>query len=86
MITPGIGAMLYFTPINDYLYVYQGNPLAAIVACVRDDGLLNIAVFDANGGMSNRQGVALQQPGTPPPLVSYCSFTATETVQQEAGP
>lgn len=63
MIKPSIGRVVWFTPSSntgssDFA---PGAPLAAIVAHVHSDQLVNLAVFDANGVAHSRTSVTLLQ-------------------------
>ena len=52
-----------------------GGPLAAIVAHVFNDALVNLAVFDSNGQPHSRTSVPLVQEGEDKPEHGYfCSW------------
>lgn len=68
MIKPTIGRVVWFHPakgVSDGGFVYHGNdePLAAIIAHVWNDSMVNLAVFDSNGTSHNRTSVKLFQDG-----------------------
>jgi hypothetical protein len=67
-IKPTPGRIVWFAqnfesdPTHNYNNLgYTGDPLAAIVAKVNDDGTLNLSVCDANGQWHPRLGVVLLQ-------------------------
>lgn len=80
MIKPTVGRVLWFTPSvawateNAIAYGVVGEPLAAIVAHVINDGCVNLSVFDQNGKQFNVTSVPLFD--EVPELVGY-SFYAT---------
>jgi hypothetical protein len=64
VISPTPGRVVWFKPApHDGIGTLNGQPLAAIVAGVHDDRLVNLAVFDAYGNSQQRSGVTLVQPG-----------------------
>ena len=67
-IVPTVGRVVGFTPsrlTGDYGFAHidSRKPLAAIVAHVFNDGLVNLAVFDSNGQPHSRTSVPLVQEG-----------------------
>jgi hypothetical protein len=73
MIQPTIGRVVWFTPSSnsgseDFA---PGAPLAAIVAHVHGDRMVNLAVFDANGVAHSRTSVTLLQDDDTPPEGGY---------------
>jgi hypothetical protein len=69
-ITPTPGRVIWYIPGNDDgIARIKGQPLAAIVAAVNDNGSVNLAVFDARGVSQPRANVYIAQadgsvPGT----------------------
>lgn len=63
MIKPTVGRIVWYTPSqNDKERIaYNDQPLAAIVVYVHQDGLVKLAVFDANGDHHTRGFVPLLQ-------------------------
>lgn len=62
MIKSTVGRVVWYYPAKtDGLVCYDGQPLAAIVAHVHSDTMVNLAVFDANGDPHNRTSVQLVQ-------------------------
>lgn len=63
IITPTPGRVVWFYPAeHDGIGRLGGQPLAAIVAGVHNDRLVNLAVFDAYGNTQQRSNVPLVQP------------------------
>lgn len=63
VIIPTPGRVVWFYPAPyDGIGRMRADPLAAIVAGVHDDRLVNLAVFDAYGGTQQRTQVRLVQP------------------------
>lgn len=62
MIPPTVGRMVWFTPskIDDDRHDLT-QPLAAIIASVWSDRMINIAYFDQDGVSGNETSVALLQ-------------------------
>lgn len=77
MIKPTIGRIVWYNEA-DYNRVLQIDPkqsLAAIVAYVHSDTMVNLAVFDAVGGIHARTSVMLCQPNTDPGgASSWCEW------------
>jgi hypothetical protein len=79
-IVPTVGRVVLFTPSRltgdgRFAYIDGRKPLAAIVAHVFNDGLVNLAVFDSNGMSHSRTSVPLVQEGEAKPEHGYfCSW------------
>jgi hypothetical protein len=78
-IPPTIGRVVLYTPANnvsDSVFAsHGGQKHAAIVAYVWSDFLVNLAVFDHNGGLHARTSVPLIQPHEPKPEDGgFCSW------------
>ncbi len=68
VISPTPGRIVWFYPApHDGIGRIGGQPLAAIVAGVHNDRLINLAVFDAYGSTQQRSNVELVQPDTTTP-------------------
>jgi hypothetical protein len=82
MIKPTVGRVLWFTPSvawateNDVAYGAVGEPLAAIVAHVINDRMVNLAAFDQNGKPFNATSVPLKH-GDDEDFIPEGSFYAT---------
>jgi hypothetical protein len=65
MIKPTVGRVVLFTPAkgDSAIAVNPGQPLAAIVAYVWSDTMVNLAVFSADGLPASRTSVPLIQDG-----------------------
>jgi hypothetical protein len=64
IISPTPGRIVWFYPApHDGIATLYNQPLAAIVAGVHHDRLINLAVFDAYGNTQQRSNVTLVQPG-----------------------
>ncbi len=75
MIKPSVGRVVLYRPgMADNLVKHGLEPLAAIVACVHTDRMVNLVVFDANGHPHSKTSVALAQPGEPKPEGSFCHW------------
>jgi hypothetical protein len=79
-IAPTVGRVLWFSPSRltgdgRFAHIDGGKPLAAIIAHVFGDALVNLAVFDSNGQPHSRTSVPLVQEGEPKPEHGYfCSW------------
>ncbi|GJH31427.1 hypothetical protein CBA19CS91_01740 [Paraburkholderia hospita] len=73
MIKPSNGRVVWFTPSSQVgsADFAAGSQLAAIVAHVHSDRLVNLAVFDANGVSHSRCSVPLLQDDDPRPEHGY---------------
>ena len=69
MIKPTIGRVVWFHHGKD-----GQQPLAALVAYVHSDTMVNLAVFDPNGVPFNKTSVTLVQEGAPIPAGMYCEW------------
>lgn len=68
MIKPTVGRVVHYIPsIDDPIAKQFDQPLAAIIATVWDDRLVNLTVFDANGVSQGKQAVTLLQDDDPAP-------------------
>jgi hypothetical protein len=72
MITPTIGRIVWFTPASGSMVSHRDQPLAAIVAYVWNDHLINIAYWDANGAFNSATSVPLVQDDDSLPASFYC--------------
>jgi hypothetical protein len=59
------------------------DPLAAIIAAVWSARCVNLAVFDANGGVFNRTSVVLVQPEDTKPETSFCQWMPFQIAQAQ---
>ncbi|MES2247592.1 MAG: DUF2829 domain-containing protein [Pseudomonadota bacterium] len=94
IIIPTIGRVVWYRPAprtgsSGFSPHHTPNtPYAAIVACVWNDALVNLSVFDANGTPHSRTSVALIQAGQEPPTDNaYCEwmpFQKGQAARQDA--
>jgi hypothetical protein len=75
VISPTPGRVVWFYPApHDGIATLNNQPLAAIVADVHSDRLINLAVFDAYGNTQQRSNVHLVQPGDATPDSAHASW------------
>jgi hypothetical protein len=75
VISPTPGRIVWYTPApHDGIGQIAGQPLAAIVAGVHSDRLINLAVFDAYGNTQQRSNVTLVQPGDAVPDSAHATW------------
>lgn len=75
VISPTPGRIVWFHPApHDGIATLNGQPLAAIVAGVHSDRLINLAVFDAYGNSQQRSNVHLVQPGDAAPDSAHATW------------
>ena len=75
VISPTPGRVVWYTPTpHDGIATLNGQPLAAIVAGVHDDRLVNLAIFDAYGNTQQRSNVRLVQPGDAVPDFAHATW------------
>lgn len=77
MIKPSVGRIVWYHPSTfggENLARHSEQPLAAIVAFVWNDRMVNLTVVDHNGKTSARTSVPLVQDDEPPPLGAYCEW------------
>ena len=68
VISPTPGRIVWYTPApHDGIATRNNQPLAALVADVHNDRLVNLAVFDSYGNTQQRSNVTLVQPGDAKP-------------------
>jgi hypothetical protein len=72
MIKPTVGRVVWFYKSNG-AGKFKG-PLAAHVAAVQSDQLVNLMVIGASGTNYPRVGVMLVQDGEPVPTADYCTW------------
>lgn len=85
MITPTIGRVVWFTPsTSDIALKATDQKLAALVTYVWSDRCVNLAVFDANGGLHSRQSVYLIQDDESPNEGGYYAEWMPYQKQQAA--
>lgn len=78
-IKPTPGRIVHYHPRADEgLPFIGGQPLAAIIAAVHSDRMVNLTVLDANGHPHARQSVRLVQPADARSLTTggYCEWMA----------
>lgn len=63
MIRPTVGRVVLFHPALSDELKYKGQPLAALIAYVHSDTLVNLAVFDHTGRSHGRTSIRLMQDG-----------------------
>lgn len=75
IIPPTPGSVVWYWPsAADGIASMSGAPLAAIVAGVHSDRLVNLAVFDFYGNAQQRSNVRLVQPDDAIPDFAYASW------------
>lgn len=75
VISPTPGRIVWFYPApHDGIGQIGGQPLAAIVAGVHNDRLINLAVFDAYGNTQQRSNVTLAQPDEDRPSGAHATW------------
>lgn len=77
MIIPTNGRIVLYHPSQfdtNVMTVHDSRPLAAIVAHVFNDGLVNLCVFDSNGHPYGRTSVPLHQGDGPCSSSPYCEW------------
>jgi hypothetical protein len=90
IIKPTVGRVVWFYPSKvtgeaGFASPVEGEPLAAIIAKVWNDKLINLTVFDANGVPHSRTSVALVQDGEPIPTNGYYATWMPYQVGQAKG-
>lgn len=75
-IPPTVGRVVWFYPSTNsaqagFASPDEGRPLAAIIARVWNDRMVNLTVFDANGVPHSRTSVPLVQDGQDAPALGY---------------
>ena len=77
MIKPTVGRVVHFVPAPHDEALFGHGVCAAIVAYVHSDTMVNLAVFDPNGGSHSRTSVFLEQDESVDPggrHGSYCRW------------
>jgi hypothetical protein len=75
VISPTPGRIVWYTPTpHDGIATLNGQPLAAVVAGVHNDRLVNLAVFDSYGNTQQRSNVTLVQPGEAAPNHAHATW------------
>jgi hypothetical protein len=75
VISPTPGRIVWFHPApHDGIATLNNQPLAAIVAGVHSDHLINLAIFDAYGNTQHRSNVTLVQPGEEAPNHAHATW------------
>jgi hypothetical protein len=75
VISPTPGRIVWYTPTpHDGIATLNDQPLAAIVAGVHNDRLVNLAVFDSYGNTQQRSNVTLVQPGEDAPNHAHATW------------
>ena len=88
VISPTPGRVVWYHPApHDGIATLNGQPLAAIVAGVHSDRLVNLAIFDAYGNTQQRSSVHLVQPGDAVPDFAHATWMPYQIGQaQKAQP
>jgi len=73
MITPTVGRVVWYYDPNLSGQVRVG-PLAAVIAFVHSDSLVNLMVIGTSGISMSRASVPLLQDGDPVPDSNYCEW------------
>lgn len=77
MIKPTVGRVVWFYPEagNVSMARYNEQPMAATVACVWGDRMVNLSVVDHAGVQHQRTSITLlQDDDTPTPGMAYCAW------------
>lgn len=82
MIKPTVGRVVWFCPshgdpLHSFVFSHgdgRSIRLAAIVAWVHSDRMVNLAIFDPSGVAQARTSVPLLQDGDPPSPYSFCEW------------
>jgi len=76
IITPTTGAVVHYLPTKeeDLLAFRERRPLAATIAYVWGDRLVNLMVIDGGGTPFNRKSVVLFQEGDPTRADDDCGY------------
>jgi len=87
LIKPSVGRIVWYypDPKNTLIAPTGGAPMAAIIAYVHSDTMVNLAFFDANGVASNQTSVKLlQDEDKPNPGEIYCEWMPYQVGQAKA--
>ena len=71
MIKPTVGRVVWYWPSGTGP---NTQPLAAVIACVNSDTIVNLAIFDANGEATRRTWVRLYQGEGDRPTGGFCEW------------
>lgn len=71
MIKPMVGRIVWYWLGS---HTPQREPLAAIIAAVKSDSIVNLAIFDAGGHHGGEENVPLIQDGDERPKGHYCEW------------
>jgi hypothetical protein len=79
MIKPTVGRVVWFYPgegdgLHHFRRSHGADPMAAHVAHVWHDRMVNLMVINPNGHCDVRTSVSLRQDGDPEPQGSYCEW------------
>lgn len=92
IITPTPGRAVWYYPSQDEINAKQfacndpSQPLAATVAYVWGDRMINLSVLDQNGNQFRRTSVALVQPGDEPKHTSEGPFAEWPSIAPATHP
>ena len=81
MITPTVGRVVWFYPSSGQDYPGKPGPLAAHIAFVHSDRMVNLMVIDANGNPHPETRVPLVQPEDEQPGGMFCQWMPFQKVQ-----
>lgn len=80
IITPTVGRVVWFyawsgdPDLDGFIHSHGIVPMAAHVAHVWSDRMVNLMVIDPNGKAHSRTSIVLRQEGDPAPAGSYCEW------------
>lgn len=86
MIKPTVGRVVWYHPNEHDSVLHDGDPMpmAAIVAYVHGDRMVNLMVIDRNGFPHSRTSVDLMQDDPLPGNPSYCEWMPFQKGQAKA--
>lgn len=85
VIQPTVGRIVWFRQMTAGVFPGSDGACAAIVTHVHSDRLVNLCVFDGNGGTHPRTSVTLVQEGDPKPQHMHCEWMPYQKQKAAAG-
>jgi hypothetical protein len=84
MIKPTPGRIVHFTAHDPVMQPDTTQPLAAIITCVWNDRMVNLSIFDQNGGVHARASVPLLQDDDPVPVYFHAQWMPFQKGQAQS--